>query len=222
MLSFLPQLPSAFSSLVANFFLRFCLFVYHDDVTLFTLFNLNHQNCWAFWPAVGSAVLPADLSKKKKALLIKEVSEVSSSLLGVLIRPWWFVFAKILLSSPSALCAQSSKWISIKITIQAALATPITQFQATLRGRHLPYDVAQTENVAEWRTSVCSSHASEHRRPLANDKQFVNFTEERFILKSQQKATHHGKGGKECSTQMVSFTWSAMVHNHQMDLGPQC
>ena len=79
-----------------NFFLRFCLFVYHDDVTLFTLFNLNHQNCWAFWPAVGSAVLPADLSKKKKALLIKEVSEVSSSLLGVLIRPWWFVFAKVL------------------------------------------------------------------------------------------------------------------------------
>ena len=50
----------------------------------------------------------------------------------------------------------------------------------------------------------------------------MNFTEERFILKSQQKATHHGKGGKECSTQMVSFTWSAMVHNHQMDLGPQC
>ena len=96
MLSFLPQLPSAFSSLVANFFLRFCLFVYHDDVTLFTLFNLNHQNCWAFWPAVGSAVLPADLSKKKKALLIKEVSEVSSSLLEVLIRPWWFVFAKVL------------------------------------------------------------------------------------------------------------------------------
>ena len=72
---------------MANFFLRFCLFVYHDDVTLLTLFNLNHQNCWAFWPAVGSAVLPADLSKKKKALLIKEVSEVSSSLLEVLIRP---------------------------------------------------------------------------------------------------------------------------------------
>ena len=189
------------------------------NITLFTLFNLNHQNCWAFWPAVGSAVLPADLSKKKKALLIKEVSEVSSSLPEVLISSWflrrsWF-------SSPSALCAQSSKWISIKI-IQAALATPITQFQATLRGRHLPYDVAQTENVAEWRTSVCSSHASEHRRPLANDKQFVNFTEERFILKSQQKATHHGKGGKGCSTQMVSFTQSAMVHNHQMDLGPQC
>ena len=65
----------------------FCLFVYHDDVTLFTLFNLNHQNCWAFWQAVGSAVLPADLSKKRRALLIKEVSEVSSSLLEVLIRP---------------------------------------------------------------------------------------------------------------------------------------
>ena len=97
--------------------------MYYGDVTMFTLFNLNHQNCWAFWPAVGSAVLPADLSKKKKALLIKEVSEVSSSLLGVLIRPWWFVFAKILLSSPSALCAQSSKWISIKI-IQARPCNP--------------------------------------------------------------------------------------------------
>ena len=105
------------------------------------------------------------------------------------------------LFSPIALCAQSSKWISIKI-IQAALATPITQFQATLRGRHLPYDVAQTENVAEWRTSVCSSHASEHRRPLANDKQFVNFTEKRFItlrINSRQHSTHHWKSGKECN-----------------------
>ena len=62
-------------------FSSFLPFLYHDDVTLFTPFNLNHQNCWAFWPAVGSAVLPADLSKKKKALLIKEVFKVSSYLL---------------------------------------------------------------------------------------------------------------------------------------------